>query len=151
MHDLAELRRLAEAAQTEEPWEYKRYGDYWGIYPTGIEGKDNYEGPEDIYRYIAAVNPAVVLALLDRLERAEAERDRLREDLGAADRHIAEDATILAEMATRIGVLEEALRPFAVWWQRFGPDMTDKSAHAMFARAADVLGLTREEESEVVG
>lgn len=70
--DLAELRRLAEDAATAEPWEYRREGDYWSIYPTGIEGKDNGEGPEEVYRYIAVVNPATLLALLDRLEGAEA-------------------------------------------------------------------------------
>lgn len=82
--DLAELRRLATDAATTEPWEYARSscGDYWSIHPTGIEGKDNGEGPEEVYRYIAHADPTTILALLDRLEAAEAERDNLRRLLG---------------------------------------------------------------------
>ena len=122
--------------------------------------------------HIAAFDPPTVLALIDEVERLraenvdlqsqiggycgmystfgllQAERDRLREQLELAERTRADDTHTLAEMATRIGVLEEALRPFAVWWQRFGPDMTDRSAHAMFARAADAMGMTRKEDSE---
>lgn len=75
----------------------------------------------------------------------EAEVARLKHDLDHADRTLADCEHTLAEQARRIEALEAALLPFAQWWVRFGPEMTDEKAHAMFAQAAEVLGMEREE------
>lgn len=97
--DTTDLRRLAEAAraQTSDAWCVVRYGDGDSLvihYDAdnrvcfmATPGR-NYEA--DMARitgnaaYIAAASPSVVLALLDRLERAEAvarERGRLAADV----------------------------------------------------------------------
>lgn len=83
--DLAELRRLAEAA-TPGPWHAvtaRPGGQHWGVtsdqYPTFPSIVKATEGPggwgSGTYRpdahYIAAANPQTLLELLDRLERAE--------------------------------------------------------------------------------
>ena len=67
MIDLAELRRLAEACEPKE-WEW-----------MGFEGQHYLEAEEAAF--ISHSDPATVLALLDRLESAEAQRDRLQETL----------------------------------------------------------------------
>lgn len=46
---------------TPGPWSYIRDGDYWEIKPTGIGGKDNYEGNEADYRLTAAA-PTLLFA-----------------------------------------------------------------------------------------
>jgi len=81
------LRSLAEAA-TPGPWEAR--GHAVGFPGTGLaRGEfhvvaDTYEDPADA-RYIAAVSPDVVLALLDRLEAAERERDEWKQ---ASETHL---------------------------------------------------------------
>ena len=92
MSDYAALRAAAEAA-TPGPWAVATWGPVltkaWVDYdadpnaPTPelwlcIAG----QSPEDS-AYIAAANPSVALALLDRLNAAEAERDRLAAALRA--------------------------------------------------------------------
>ena len=90
MVDPKQLRALAKAA-TPGPWEAR--GHAVGFPGTGLaRGEfhvvaDTYEDPADA-RYIAAISPAVALALLDRLERAERELSapclacRIREENG---------------------------------------------------------------------
>ena len=107
MSDYAALRAAAEAA-TPGPWAVATWGPVltkaWVDYdadpnaPTPelwlcIAG----QSPEDS-AYIAAANPSVALALLDRLNAAEAERDRLAAALARA------------EQAPLIEALREALR-----------------------------------------
>ena len=87
-HDWAALRRLAEAA-TPGPWEAEHKpharmtGDMWfllgpdRLHLGGLCAWTD-DAPEEASAnaaYIAAAHPAAVLALLDRAERAEAERD----------------------------------------------------------------------------
>lgn len=85
------LREVAEAA-TEGPWEHRfdEYGDDWRL--GGSEGRlihtvgpreyshvalDSEYGPDA--EHIATFDPPTVLELLDRLERAEAAVERVRE------------------------------------------------------------------------
>ncbi len=75
--DLAALRALAGEA-TPGPWEVWRtqswtVGSATDPSLTGIECYG--ERPDEDAAFIAAANPAVVLALLDRLEAAEEESD----------------------------------------------------------------------------
>ena len=85
--DLAELRRLAEAA-TPGPWDYYRPHPNYRAYavdrvmPGGHLGED-VATTEDVYAeengaYIAAANPAAVLGLLDRLAHMTEARDNAR-------------------------------------------------------------------------
>lgn len=94
MLNLVELRRIAEAA-TPGPWEA---GDVWvytdPIYADdrrlsdvlGMTFADEDRAEAEHARglrnadHIAASNPTIVLALLDRIEALEAERDRLKRD-----------------------------------------------------------------------
>lgn len=74
--DLTELRRLAEEAKTGESW-YAQPNDLiggWCVMPvnetpatSGVNEIADFTNAA-IARYIAAVNPATLLALLDRLE-----------------------------------------------------------------------------------
>jgi predicted nucleic acid-binding Zn-ribbon protein len=85
--DLAELRRIAEAATPGE-WtaRYERAGKYGGgddwhidaAPPLGCVscGLSDFTGEADA-RHIATFNPATVLALLDRIAELEARRDEL--------------------------------------------------------------------------
>lgn len=71
--DLKELRRLAIQA-TPGPWkanycEIRDTADKMIIYDEGGHSSED-------AAYIAAANPAVILALLDRVERAEADAER---------------------------------------------------------------------------
>ena len=96
--DTANLRALAEAA-TPGPWTSVSRGQYWGEDEgevNDIEGQDVVGaefvkpiGDVDTTRgqawrrdtdYIAAANPAVMLALLDRLAAAEARNATLTDD-----------------------------------------------------------------------
>ena len=78
--NLAEIRARAEAA-TPEPWEIIGGGEY----VTGVGliiGRECDGGvtSEDA-AHIAGMDPTTVLALLDRLEAAEAAVERVRGDL----------------------------------------------------------------------
>lgn len=93
MNDINELRRLAEAA-TPGPW--LKYHDEWSI--CGDSGHIAHCEVRSDADYIAAANPAVILALLS-------ERDALRD---------------------RVAELEGALKPFAeVADNDIGDDETD--------------------------
>lgn len=98
--DLAELRRLAEAAraQTSDAWCVVRYGDGNSLVIHYDEDNRvcfmatagrNHEA--DMARitanaaYIVATQPATVLSLLARLERAESEREALRAAAASLD------------------------------------------------------------------
>ena len=85
--DVAELRRLAEAA-TPGPWDYYRPHPNYRAYavdrvmPGGHLGED-VATTGDVYAeengaYIAAANPAVVLALLDERDALAAKVERVR-------------------------------------------------------------------------
>lgn len=93
------LREVAEAA-TEGPWEHRfdEYGDDWLL--GGSEGRlihtvgpreyshvalDSEYGPDA--EHIAAFDPPTVLELLDRLERAEAAVERVRELAAECERN----------------------------------------------------------------
>ena len=114
--DLAELRAKAEAA-TPGPWTQDghhmsliikciaergspnaRYlcGDYINVADAG----ENWmvDAP-----FIAAANPAVVLALIDRSEKAEAERTLACDELGAVYREIARLRALLARAGEALG------------------------------------------------
>ena len=91
--DLTNLEKLARAATPGGPWAaIKASGDYLCTAPP--EASDSkllarfYHSEPGIdtaplARYIAALSPDVLLRLLERLRRAEGERDRLREALEA--------------------------------------------------------------------
>ena len=76
--DRTELRRLLDAA-TPGPWwhEWVDGDDWWAVYgqPTGdmVCPEVCTMGSPDEAAYIAAVNPAVVLGLLDEIERLTGE------------------------------------------------------------------------------
>lgn len=76
--DRAELRRKAEAA-TPGPWEI---GD--GCVQSTLDGHPlvTVGQCDEDEQYIAAANPAAVLALLDQLDAAERERDGLKQIIG---------------------------------------------------------------------
>jgi hypothetical protein len=83
-----ELRKLAEAANQDSPeWKWDgRKVDADGYvhipecsYLVGaICLSDTYEGYQDHCEFIAAANPAAILALLDRVEKAEKDAERYR-------------------------------------------------------------------------
>ena len=104
--DLAELRRLAEAA-TPGPWEHDGEGEVWG------RGYDMISHPCMVAdaRYIAAANPSVVLALLD----AAAERDALREDLAELEEVGSRLSHLLCDLTG--GLLSKATYPVPVMVQ----------------------------------
>ena len=88
--DLAELRRLAEAA-TQGPWDYYRPHPNYRAYavdrvmPGGYLGEDVATTgdvcAEENGAYIAAANPAAVLGLLDRLAHMTEARDNARAEV----------------------------------------------------------------------
>ena len=86
--DDAELRRLAEAA-TPGPWSLTdgdpaMIGQHWTIRRQGVPGiliSGFTYGWNGDAAYIAAANPAVVLALLDRLAHMTEARDNARAEL----------------------------------------------------------------------
>ncbi len=104
MTDLDELEQLARAATPGE-WKYRHHPRLGGFveapmsrgmnYGLEVLG-DDYTGYGDDEQksadaqYIAAANPATLLVLLDRLRKAEAEREQLREDAEKWRRHIEE-------------------------------------------------------------
>lgn len=66
-----DLRALAEAAQDsqwEQEWWQHHAADYW---------RSGMKGCPDLCDYLTAITPDVVLALLDRSERAEATVERV--------------------------------------------------------------------------
>lgn len=80
--ELRKLRKLAERA-TPGYWSYsgREYADNGGTFET-IEAETDtvigeYSLSEKDARYIAAASPAAILALLDRLEKAEKDAARL--------------------------------------------------------------------------
>ena len=80
--DDAELRRLAAAA-TPGPWEYREMvepGSAGVTHPHGWVDAVIACGANEMRdaAYIAAANPATMLALLDRLEKAEKDAARYR-------------------------------------------------------------------------
>lgn len=89
--DPAELRRLAEAAETPGPWAVddewgfavRTHGTAMAVPSTGEPVCDTACGTDAAF--IAAANPAAIISLLDRLEAVEAERDALRGALAALD------------------------------------------------------------------
>ena len=88
--DLAELRRLAEAA-TPGPWDFHRPHPNYRAYavdrvmPGGHLGEDVATTgdvcAEENGAYIAAANPAAVLGLLDRLAHMREARDNARAEV----------------------------------------------------------------------
>ena len=88
--DVAELRRLAEAA-TPGPWDYYRPHPNYRAYavdrvmPGGHLGEDVATTgdvcAEENGAYIAAANPAAVLGLLDRLAHMTEARDNARAEV----------------------------------------------------------------------
>ena len=106
--DVAELRRLAEAA-TPGPWDYYRPHPNYRAYavdrvmPGGHLGEDVATTgdvcAEENGAYIAAANPAAVLGLLDRLAHMTEARDNARaevERLTALVEAVREDASDIA-------------------------------------------------------
>lgn len=85
---IEELKKLAEAA-TPGPWRedeivlHKADGSTELIASTVYSGKTRIAEVDDArdQKLIAAANPATVLALIERVERAEAENARMREAL----------------------------------------------------------------------
>lgn len=114
--NLDKLRRMAEAA-TPGPWDITGNGD-WKREVRGPDWNVAWCGHMSTLRahadatYIAAVNPATVIALLDRLERAEAKRDAAYRALAASMEDAEEDCDcdVCATHATAIA----AARAF-VW------------------------------------
>lgn len=87
MIDLEELKRLARDA-TPGPWSTKEYGpDHLEVLlPNGFSRiiSDPTVVTDYDARYIAAANPAAVLALIERVEKAEAALKGLHTDVSAA-------------------------------------------------------------------
>jgi hypothetical protein len=86
--DLAELRRLAEAATPTEGATLNRYEHGGGrLFIDRTQERGGRQLIADFYgdgadrEFYAAASPATILALLTRLEEAEAENARLREAL----------------------------------------------------------------------
>lgn len=118
--DLAELRKVAEAA-TPGPWwdkgnEYSagapHYGDFgWCVpgCPAG-ETEDSAQGRADA-TYIATADPTTVLALLDRIAELEAKLEDLRQAAEVVVLDAGDDATgpepdpNLAELAYCVAAL----------------------------------------------
>lgn len=89
--DPKELRKVAEAA-TPGPWEAKQTpihtpsgegGDYYVACPSGIDVASmvgsSYEQEEPDALHIATFDPPTVLALIERVQAAEAKLERVRE------------------------------------------------------------------------
>lgn len=98
-------------------------GDAYGFAAFGPT--HDYEGDEERYeeaqdqaeadaRYIAAVSPPVVLALLDRIEAAERDRDRLRDDA----QRLVDGWRAEADRARATGLTIEAVRGLVEAWDR---------------------------------
>jgi hypothetical protein len=101
--DLAELRRLAEAA-TPGPWETNDPGivifSEWG----GWLAEDGTENQEADAAYIAAASPDVILRLLDDLTRPRWHHDKTlspedRQYCDACDEQVMEVNRLRAELA----------------------------------------------------
>ena len=102
--DLTALRALAEKA-TPGPWIYHEtiHADNHVTAGGGILTGTHVCGPtyeRENARFIAAANPAVVLAMLDRLERAEAAIERAKAEAEKVSREqlvMPPEALILAD------------------------------------------------------
>lgn len=90
MSDLTELKRLAKAAIENCPheWQFKDYKDDGVIVDMGFmsctqdavdTAADSSCLTEPLGKFIAAANPAAVLELVERLEKADAEILKMRE------------------------------------------------------------------------
>lgn len=102
--DLAELRRLAEAATPTEGATLNRYEHGGGrlLIDRTQEGGGrqliaDFYGEGADREFYAAANPATILALIASLEKAEAENARLREALDACHFYIDASTTELTE------------------------------------------------------
>lgn len=85
--------------------------DYEGDEERHEEAQDQAEADA---RYIAAVSPPVVLALLDRIEAAERDRDRLRDDA----QRLVDGWRAEADRARATGLTIEAVRGLVEAWDR---------------------------------
>ena len=110
--DVAELRRLAEAA-TPGPWEWDdnharpglRHGRSFGgvLFRCGaLYGPDAADAA-----FIAAANPAVVLALLDRLAHMREARDNARGRVAELEARLADTEAGLDRVAVAMGCGDE--------------------------------------------
>ena len=106
--NIEEMERLANAA-TPGPWKLvgtveQAGGDYKDIIPTSVscgafcQGGTPDRADEADLAFIAAANPSAILALLDRLKKAEAELERANELVADLQ---AERSFLLAERAER--------------------------------------------------
>lgn len=101
--DVAELRRLAEAA-TPGPWwhEWVDGDDWWAVYgqPTGdmVCPEVCTTGGSDESAYIAAANPAVVLGLLDATDTAADRLAHMREARDNARAEVERLTALVAEV-----------------------------------------------------
>lgn len=115
--DLKELRRLAAEANSVagQPWERVQTGVYANDVPCAYAVFHEAAGKETIAGFIAAANPATILALLDRLEAAERERDAARGALRATGQVLAAERALLS----LADVLAEKAGPFAEVYAAF--------------------------------
>jgi len=115
--DITRLREAAQAA-TKGPWSHvqsgggyenyvyapiSRYGVSWaGDSPVKVaylpHDPRGFRDAQDA-AYIAAASPDVVTRLIDRLERAERERDVLAALLREARRYVEQDAQMMADIS----------------------------------------------------
>ncbi len=110
--DIIRLREAAQGAAAPGPWAYRISDGAWVVYcaidkamrVAEVYGDVDSPEVEADAAYIAAASPDVLIALLDRLEVAERERDALRaeRDAMAALLREARDAITLAGYGSRM-------------------------------------------------
>ena len=142
--DVAELRRLAEAA-TPGPWwhEWVDGDDWWAVYgqPTGdmVCPEVCTTGGSDESAYIAAANPAVVLGLLDATDALRAESARMTEARNNA-RAATNPATTVREDDSRVRELQARLDK-AASILRAASGTWDSAAEDAIGEALTALGV----------
>lgn len=119
--DTDALRKLAQAA-SPGPWEYQEDDDGYWVYWVRTsekvsllccEGYDQWTPPDYDAKFIAAANPAAILSLIERAEKAEAKLAQVNEWRAAAlasNQQMQELITAkLAAAEARVKELEAAL------------------------------------------
>ncbi len=119
--DFSHLRALAEAATPGE-WKSKHHGVFVGEHRIArVEATlGKYEPEEDNRNYIAAAQPATVIALLDKLEALQAELLRFKEDAKRIRKYYSDHCNVVAaERDQALARLAELEKQEPVAWRYY--------------------------------
>jgi hypothetical protein len=110
---LIELRKLAEAA-TQGEWENNGTRVYL---PQNLGGFDIRNAPNANVNaaYIAAVNPAAVISLLNQIQALQAENERLKRDCDIANLGFETNSQTIVALAAKLATVEAVSAEYNDW------------------------------------